>query len=445
MTYRRGSFVSGHFRNGSWVSPHFRSGTTVLTGIGYASNVALPSTLNWQRLYAAPNSDAVWGSLSSDTACSNAHCPKCGKSVYFIRHNGGCVWLDGLGWPWPKHACYLEEASVPWFAQLQGNIAAPCSAATNQASIGLGIITGIQLGNAKNNRSHVSVDCGKGLYVFVAISCNAYDEQAPKPGTIAALNFNEFVLATSAGNRLKIESLALTTVRWDLRQDWNRFSLKWLTELDEEGETAVEKHFSSDFRPEARDYNGRTLLMLAAIRGNLEEARSLLTQGSNPNLLDNLNQSALYYAVINQHPAVVELLRANGADTSQQTAAEALLDRVGHLDTPAERIRSSWHRGVDEFSFADIETALKSGLDLAVTDSNGRTPLIRAAIRGDVPAVRFLIENGSPINHLDRFGQSAIYYATVNKRSEVGELLALNGADLSQQDAAKELLSKFRI
>src|SRR5579883_2452996 len=33
-------------------------------------------------------------------------CPECGADVYFIRHNGGSVWVDELGWPWPKHACF---------------------------------------------------------------------------------------------------------------------------------------------------------------------------------------------------------------------------------------------------------------------------------------------------------------------------------------------------
>ena len=39
----------------------------------------------------------------------NAKCPVCDADVFFIRHNGGCVWLDSLGWPWPKHECMLGE------------------------------------------------------------------------------------------------------------------------------------------------------------------------------------------------------------------------------------------------------------------------------------------------------------------------------------------------
>jgi hypothetical protein len=39
-------------------------------------------------------------------------CPICGATVYFVRHNGGCVWLDSLGWPWPKHPCFDDPNEV---------------------------------------------------------------------------------------------------------------------------------------------------------------------------------------------------------------------------------------------------------------------------------------------------------------------------------------------
>lgn len=41
------------------------------------------------------------------------NCPECGQKCYFVRHNGGSVWLDELGWPWPKHGCFdkPEEAT----------------------------------------------------------------------------------------------------------------------------------------------------------------------------------------------------------------------------------------------------------------------------------------------------------------------------------------------
>lgn len=41
--------------------------------------------------------------------CHPTTCPKCGASVFFVRHNGGSVWFDELGHPWPKHACFDEK------------------------------------------------------------------------------------------------------------------------------------------------------------------------------------------------------------------------------------------------------------------------------------------------------------------------------------------------
>jgi hypothetical protein len=36
----------------------------------------------------------------------HAHCPVCGKAVYFYRSPyNGRVFFDELGWPWPKHGC----------------------------------------------------------------------------------------------------------------------------------------------------------------------------------------------------------------------------------------------------------------------------------------------------------------------------------------------------
>jgi hypothetical protein len=39
-------------------------------------------------------------------------CPICGATVYFVRHNGGCVWLDSLGCPWPRHPCFDDPEEV---------------------------------------------------------------------------------------------------------------------------------------------------------------------------------------------------------------------------------------------------------------------------------------------------------------------------------------------
>lgn len=39
--------------------------------------------------------------------CYSTKCPECGEEVFFVRYNGGTVWFDELGSPWPKHPCFL--------------------------------------------------------------------------------------------------------------------------------------------------------------------------------------------------------------------------------------------------------------------------------------------------------------------------------------------------
>jgi hypothetical protein len=55
----------------------------------------------------------------NDTTCSPTKCPKCGCSVYFIRHNGGSVWVDVLEWPWPKHPCMSKTAEPKYLSYLK--------------------------------------------------------------------------------------------------------------------------------------------------------------------------------------------------------------------------------------------------------------------------------------------------------------------------------------
>jgi hypothetical protein len=45
-------------------------------------------------------------SKSDESCCYLTTCPECKCQVYFIRHNGGSVWVDPpLGPPWYKHYC----------------------------------------------------------------------------------------------------------------------------------------------------------------------------------------------------------------------------------------------------------------------------------------------------------------------------------------------------
>ena len=70
----------------------------------------------WWRFHRQPPEvDWAW----RDSYAAPTTCPRCGERVYFVRHNGGCVWLDELGWPWPKHECFDDRPEPRWSADLR--------------------------------------------------------------------------------------------------------------------------------------------------------------------------------------------------------------------------------------------------------------------------------------------------------------------------------------
>src|SRR3712207_5993757 len=60
--------------------------------------------------------------------CRPSKCPYCGEEVFFVRHNGGSVWFDDLGKPWPKHGCFEQgeaEHSRQMLTRLSKGVQAP--------------------------------------------------------------------------------------------------------------------------------------------------------------------------------------------------------------------------------------------------------------------------------------------------------------------------------
>ena len=52
-------------------------------------------------------------SRSEESCCFRTTCPECGDKVFFIRFNGGNVWIDPpLGPPWYKHPC-MDQGYIP--------------------------------------------------------------------------------------------------------------------------------------------------------------------------------------------------------------------------------------------------------------------------------------------------------------------------------------------
>lgn len=84
---------------------------------------------------------------------------------------------------------------------------------------------------------------------------------------------------------------------------------------------------------------GLTEMMACAANGNLERLRELVEYGGDVNARSISGTTALMYAARNNHPAIVTLLLASGADpklkSDKESTAMDIANRFGHLETAA--------------------------------------------------------------------------------------------------------------
>ena len=75
-----------------------------------------------------------------------------------------------------------------------------------------------------------------------------------------------------------------------------------------------------------------------------------------------------------------------------------------------------------------LRAALSTGLDPNLANQNGWTLLMLAAVEGDVPIGRLLIENGAAINARNNKEDTALTLATHRGFTLFVDLLTLHGA-----------------
>lgn len=82
-----------------------------------------------------------------------------------------------------------------------------------------------------------------------------------------------------------------------------------------------------------------------------------------------------------------------------------------------------------------ITKLLRDGIDVNVTDSNGKTALIFAAQKGHVEAVKCLLNNPQiKIDQQDNFGSTALMFAAQENKCSIINILLENGADINKSN-----------
>jgi ankyrin repeat protein len=210
--------------------------------------------------------------------------------------------------------------------------------------------------------------------------------------------------------------------------------------------TWIKTHRELDFNFDEA-YPGRTSqspLTLAISRDRLEIARMLIDAGADIRRQDGFGRAAIHYA---RSAQAVQLLSQRGADVDapDSSGRSVLVSAVERGDLPAidriiaggARLEAS-ARGADLLAIAVERKRAELVGPLLDRGVDPRKPPTRALWllidRGDDANALMLIRRGADVNHGDGRGQTLLTRALFRKRWEVAEALAEGGASLKPPD-----------
>ena len=212
----------------------------------------------------------------------------------------------------------------------------------------------------------------------------------------------------------------------------------------------VKSYLAKGANPNARDEYGCTALMTSALIGNYEMVKFLLENGADINTKDNNGNTVLYYNIRYDHygkeemlenaKKIFNLLIKYGADVNtKDNDGASLLNKSYRASTALAQNREMF-KVLVENGF-DLESRIKAGEHYP--EDYDYTPLMIAALRNDYDMVKFLVEKGADVNAKTHSEYSSVVtplllsldYEHIESRydenSSVAEFLINNGADIN--------------
>ncbi len=184
--------------------------------------------------------------------------------------------------------------------------------------------------------------------------------------------------------------------------------------------TALKKVLQSGDNPNIC-YAGFSPLQLTVGAGDLSGTSLLLEAGAHPDLpLDSNAASPLFLALSGGHYDVATLLLNRGAKAgltseARSTPLHELAKSAAFTQTSSDKLA--------EIQITLADRLLKQGISPSAIDSQGVSPLMWAAIKGNANLIAFLLYKGADIDQISKSGSSAASLA--RKFNHVSAVLML--------------------
>ncbi len=167
--------------------------------------------------------------------------------------------------------------------------------------------------------------------------------------------------------------------------------------------------------PNSPNQDNQTALMVASSLGSLDIANLLVSREANVNVVETFRgQTALMWAAASNHPEIVEMLIAHGADVKPQAKSDdwerqmtseprAQFRNTGGLTALLYATRSGCYRCA--------VAIINAGADINKPNPDGITPLINALDNRAFDIAMLLLDKGAKPDTWDMNGRTPLYVA----------------------------------
>ena len=188
---------------------------------------------------------------------------------------------------------------------------------------------------------------------------------------------------------------------------------------------------------------GDTPLHKAVLNEDVEEVKSLISQGVDPNIRNNYGQVPLHYV---KNKEIAEILVEKGAEINVKDRDEkAPLHNIEDGDTVAFLLEKGGDVNISDgygntplhypWSKGKVEALIKGGADVDCKNEGGATPLMIASPRGKKDIIECFILNGADVNAKDNNNRTPLMVALeINNNTDMVNLLRENGAYVNIKD-----------
>lgn len=206
---------------------------------------------------------------------------------------------------------------------------------------------------------------------------------------------------------------------------------------------AINAFLDAGINPNARsESDGRTALIDAAARGDLEVVNVLVARGADVNVRDDQGYTPLLHAIEARHEQIEQVLlhhpkldpnakglngiTALGSYTwrDRKDAVQKLLELGADANAQDNDGDSALHGAAQSGNVEILNILLARGANANLKNKVGGTPLMWAAVFGNEEATRRLLESGADPSLKDAEGKTARDWAIKNNRAGVVRLLS---------------------